>query len=73
MDSAGRLLVGLGGFSALLSFINYELVVLMWIENWGSGVAWLIRFALFAAGAALIMAAGAQPEQPYYEAEAEAA
>ena len=66
MESFGRLLVGAGAFSALLSFINYELTVLIWIETWGSGVAWLIRFGLFAVGALLIITAqrGVTAEQP---------
>lgn len=54
MESFGRLLAGLGLISAVLSFVNYELTVLLWIDSWGTGIGWLIRIALFVAGAALV-------------------
>jgi hypothetical protein len=71
MERVGSLMVLAGVISAVLTFFNAELRVLLWIENWGDTMAWLIRFVLIAGGAALITvdlraqaaAAASQPHQ----------
>ena len=69
MGRVGSIMALLGVVSAVLSFTNYELRLLFWIENWGEPVAWLIRIGLVVVGVALIAAEGrthqaAQPEPP---------
>ena len=46
------LLIG-GIGSILLNQFGYEFKILMWIDNWGEGVAWAIRGGAVVAGAAL--------------------
>ncbi len=50
MKGIGGLLVIIGLASAGLYFANMELKYLMWMSNWGEGVAWAIRGGLVAAG-----------------------
>lgn len=45
-----------GIVSTLLSFVGYELRILMWIDMWGTGVGWAIRIGLIVVGAALFLA-----------------
>ncbi|PJZ71132.1 hypothetical protein CH373_01020 [Leptospira perolatii] len=60
MDSLKERLSGVGGFiciaglaSSGLSLIDYNLKILMWIDNWGMTVGWIIRVGLIVGGAAL--------------------
>ena len=39
--------------------------MLLWIESWGEGVAWLIRIGLFAVGAGFVIAAGRAERAPH--------
>lgn len=50
MKSLGAFMFFMGLGSILLSFFEYEFVLLMWIDNWGAGVAWLIRIGLIIGG-----------------------
>lgn len=54
MDSFGWYLIMFGAGSGVLSFLNYEFSLLMWIDTWGNGVAWLIRGAFILIGMALV-------------------
>ena len=63
MAQFGILLVLFGAASAVLSFIDYELRLLFWIENWGTGVAWVIRVAFVLVGLALIMMARSRAKE----------
>ena len=63
-------LKGLGGFlalagvvSAVLSFVGYELRLLMWIDSWGTGVGWGIRGALLVGGLALMFLIPSEKEE----------
>ncbi|QLG45318.1 hypothetical protein [Costertonia aggregata] len=56
-------LSGIGSFMALagiistaLSFFNYNLRLLTWIDMWGETVGWIIRIGLIVVGAALFFA-----------------
>lgn len=54
MRSIGSILLFLGAGSAVLHFIGYEFKLLMWIDNWGETVGWVIRGAMVVAGGALM-------------------
>lgn len=64
MAQFGKYLIMFGVISGGLSLFNYELTLLMWIENWGSGVAWLIRGALILVGMGLVSAEMRSLPQP---------
>lgn len=53
MKSIGGLMVLLGAGSIVLGFIGMEFTLLMWIDNWGPTVGWVIRGLLIVVGAAL--------------------
>lgn len=69
MASLGWYLIIAGVGSGLLSAFDYEFSLLIWIETWGSGFAWLIRGALILIGMALVQREtnrqhqGQQPDQ----------
>lgn len=66
MGQLGKYLIMFGAASAVLSLFDYELTLLMWIETWGEGVAWLIRGALILVGMGLVsseMKGQPQPQQ----------
>lgn len=54
MGSFGWYLIIGGVGSGLLTFFDYEFSLLMWIDTWGQGFAWLIRGAFILAGMALV-------------------
>ena len=56
MRQLGFLLLLLGLASAVVYFMNMEMKVLRWIDNWGDGVAWGIRGGLVALGGLLVVA-----------------
>jgi hypothetical protein len=53
MKNIGGLMILLGAGSIVLGYVGYEFSVLMWVDNWGSTVGWLIRGALILVGAIL--------------------
>ena len=53
MKNIGGLMVLLGAGSFVLGLIGYEFSLLMWVDNWGTTVGWVIRGALIVGGAAL--------------------
>lgn len=53
MQGIGSLLFLGGIISTVLHFINMELMLLMWIDNWGATNGWIIRIAMIVVGAAL--------------------
>ena len=54
MASLGWYLIIFGAGSGLMSLFNYEFSLLMWIDTWGDGFAWLIRGAFILGGMALV-------------------
>ena len=65
MDKMKKNIAGLGGIMALMGvvssalyFIDYELRLLMWIDEWGTAAAWGIRAGLIVVGAGLALAFG---------------
>ncbi|MBN2436555.1 MAG: hypothetical protein JXK07_14950 [Spirochaetes bacterium] len=53
LNSIGLFLLGIGVVSAVLSLINYNLRILLWVDMWGTTIGWLIRIGLIVGGAAL--------------------
>jgi hypothetical protein len=53
LSGLGGTLALVGLVSSVLSLVNYELVVLMWVDRWGTGVGWGIRIGLIVIGALL--------------------
>jgi hypothetical protein len=58
MKGLGVLLMILGLGSCLLTFMNYEFKLLMWIDTWGQSVAWMIRGGVIVLGLLLFMMGG---------------
>ena len=54
LSSIGALLVLFGIASGVLSFFDYNLKLLMWVDIWGTTMGWVIRIALIIVGAALL-------------------
>ena len=55
-----KILMNIGGFMAIagiasivMSFFDYNLKILLWIDMWGPTVGWVIRIALIVVGALL--------------------
>jgi hypothetical protein len=62
MDNIKSYMVSIGGFiavagilSIVLSFIGYNLRILMWIDTWGTTVGWIIRIGLVVLGGVIFM------------------
>jgi len=53
MKQFGGWLFIFGAGSILLGFVGYEFSLLMWIDNWGTTVGWIIRMAMIVAGGAI--------------------
>ncbi len=51
------LLFGIGSF--VLNLIDFEFVVMMWIDNWGIETGWWIRGAMIAGGIVLCLVGAA--------------
>lgn len=55
LASIGTLLFAVGLISSGLTFTDYELRVLLWINTWGETMAWVIRGGLMVVGAILFI------------------
>ena len=51
MKQIGSFLLFFGVGSMVLNLIDYEFILLMWVDNWGSGIGWGIRSAAVVIGA----------------------
>ena len=58
----GLALAVLGIISILLSFFNYNVKLLAWIDLWGSTMGWVIRILLGVGGAALFYLLGSDED-----------
>ena len=56
IGSFGGLLAVFGFVSIVLSFFDYNLRALGWIDMWGTGMGWFLRIAFIIAGVALYVA-----------------
>ena len=65
MSSLGGTLILAGLASIVLNLIDYNLTILMWIDNWGNAVGWGIRVAIVALGVVIVaLGAGQADEEP---------
>lgn len=55
MSSIGSFLVIAGIISIVLSFINYNLKILVWIDMWGEAMGWVIRIGIVILGGILFL------------------
>lgn len=69
MKNFGWTLIAMGAGSFLLNLIDYEFMLLMWIDNWGLEVGWAIRGVMIVAGAALLFTGGAEEDTESAETE----
>lgn len=63
LASFGAVMAVAGVASTLLSFFNYNLRLLMWIDMWGTTMGWIIRIALIAGGLALFFLLNTDEEE----------
>jgi len=62
MNTIGRYMAIFGVASIVLSFLGYNLRLLMWIDMWGETVGWAIRIGLIVVGLALMFIGGSDEE-----------
>lgn len=55
MKSIGMYMAIFGIGSIVLNQFGYEFSILMWIDNWGTGVGWGIRIGFVVVGAVLFV------------------
>ena len=53
MQRVGMFLMAIALFSVVWNLLGRELKILMWIDNWGTTVGWVIRGGLFLVGGGL--------------------
>ena len=63
LGKGGLLLAAMGIMSIVLSFFNYEIRLLAWINIWGSAIGWIIRIFLILGGGALFFFFGNYDEE----------
>ena len=69
MKSFGGFLVFAGILSFGLYFANYNLKILMWVDNWGESTGMVIRGGLILLGAVLYLMGSASQKRQAKEAE----
>ncbi len=57
MSRLGVNLIFFGLGSIVLNLLNFEFVILMWIDLWGPTVGWAIRLGMIGLGVVLMVAA----------------
>lgn len=68
MKSIGSLMFLFGAAAAVLGFMDRVPRLLMWIYNWGDGVAWAIKIGLIVVGAILyLMGSRSKEEAPIHQ------
>ncbi|WP_420378919.1 hypothetical protein [Gilvibacter sp.] len=63
MRKLGMYMAFFGLFAIVLNFVDRVPTILMWIYNWGEGVAWGIKIGLIVVGAVLFFM-GKPEEEP---------
>lgn len=61
LSSIGAFFAAAGAFSIILNILyifniaNFEVRILMWIDNWGTAIGWAIRVGITITGAVLYL------------------
>ncbi len=63
IGKGGLLLAALGIISIILSFFDYNIRLLKWIDLWGETMGWVIRIGCIVVGGALFMLLGRDDEE----------
>lgn len=63
MKSIGSFMVIIGVLAIVLNFFDRVPKILVWIYEWGEGVAWIIKIALVVVGAVLYLAGNKSEEK----------
>lgn len=63
LSSIGAILAIFGLMSIILYFLDYNLRLLIWIDNWGETVGWIIRIGLIVVGAVLFFLTGSSNDE----------
>lgn len=63
LPSIGAGMAVMGVASTLLSFFNYNLRLLMWIDLWGTSMGWIIRILLIVGGGAIYLLLNKEEEE----------
>ncbi|MDX1284947.1 MAG: hypothetical protein R3182_08050 [Draconibacterium sp.] len=63
LGQGGLVLAAMGIISALLSFFNYNIRLLSWIDVWGSTMGWILRIVFVIVGGALFFLFGRASEE----------
>jgi len=63
MKKIGGYMVFFGLFAIVLNFFDRVPSILMWIYNWGEGVAWAIKIGLIVIGAVMFFMGKSEPEE----------
>lgn len=67
MRKIGGYMVFFGLFAIVLNFIDRVPTILMWIYEWGDGVAWVIKISLVVIGAILYFVGGSKKSEKLEE------
>ncbi|MDC7998559.1 hypothetical protein [Gilvibacter sediminis] len=62
MRKLGMYMAFFGLFAIVLNFFDRVPTILMWIYNWGEGVAWGIKIGLIVVGAVLFFMGSSEEE-----------
>lgn len=63
IGQAGLIIGAMGIMSIVLSFFNYNVRLLAWIDLWGDTMGWVIRILLIVVGAALFFMLGGSDDE----------
>ncbi len=58
MKNVGSIFLFIGIASIGMIFVDYSFEYLMWIDNWGNTVGWIIRVAIIIVGGGLYFVGG---------------
>ncbi|MCT4630457.1 hypothetical protein [Winogradskyella sp.] len=64
MRKIGGYMIFFGLFAIVLNFFDRVPSILMWIYNWGEGVAWAIKIGLIVVGAVLFFLGKPEEVEP---------
>lgn len=63
IGKVGLFIAALGIMSIVLSFFNYNIRLLAWIDMWGDTVGWVIKISMIVVGAVFFFVLGRENEE----------